>query len=113
MNGKPPRLILIVTTLLLTGSGFAQQTNSDASFITPAPKKPKVQTEKKAAPAVDQKPAPYDVVGVVQQAFKMKHPLDLVNPLAPKKDGSGQDNVSWDPDNREKPKGIIIFGIQW
>jgi hypothetical protein len=37
----------------------------------------------------------------------------MVNPLAPTKYGDGQDSVSWDPDNPEKPKGIILFGVQW
>jgi hypothetical protein len=32
--------------------------------------------------------------------------------MAPKKYDS-QEDVSWDPDNPEKPKGIILFGIQW
>jgi hypothetical protein len=109
MNGKLLRLLFPVAAILVAGSGFAQQTNSDAGFIAPASKRPKTKVEK----AVDEKPAPYDITGVVQQAFQMKHPLQLVNPLAPKKDGSGHDNVTWDPDNPEKPKGIIIFGIQW
>jgi len=113
MNGKFLRLILPMAALLMAASGFAQQTNSDAAFLAPAPKKVKAKIDKKNEEAVDQKPAPFDITGVVQQAFKMKHPLQLVNPLAPKKDGSGQDNVTWDPDNPEKPKGIIIFGIQW
>jgi hypothetical protein len=113
MNGKFPRLLLSLVTLLMAGPALAQQTNADAAFLAPAPKKEKAKVDKKKDEAVDQKPAPYDITGVVQQAFKMKHPLQLVNPLAPKKDGSGHEDVTWDPDNPEKPKGIIIFGIQW
>ena len=109
MKGKLPRLIFPMAALLITGSGFAQQTNADAGFLAPVPKKAKLKAEQ----AVEEKPAPYDITGVVQQAFKMKHPLQLVNPLAPKKDGSGHEDIAWDPDHPEKPKGIIIFGIQW
>jgi hypothetical protein len=108
MNGNPLRLILALAGILMAvDSGFSQQAVSDASFVAPKPKKTKVE----AAP--DEKPAPYDISGVVAQAFNMKKPLQLVNPLAPKKYGDGHDNVTWDPDNPEKPKGIIIFGIQW
>ena len=42
----------------------------------------------------------------------MKNPLELINPLAPAK-YVGTEDVSWDPDNPEKPKGIILLGIQW
>jgi hypothetical protein len=35
-----------------------------------------------------------------------------VNPLAPQTEGASED-ISWDPDNPEKPKGIILLGIQW
>jgi hypothetical protein len=113
MNGKTLRLILPMATLLTAVSSIAQQTNADAAFIVPVPAKTKAKIEKKSEGTVEEKPAPFDITGVVQQAFKMKHPLQLVNPLAPKKDGNGHDNVTWDPDNPEKPKGIIIFGIQW
>jgi hypothetical protein len=107
MNGKFLRLILPSAALLFAVSGFAQQATSDASFVAPKPKKAKVET------AQDEKPAPYDISGVVAQAFNMKKPLQMVNPLAPKKYGDGRDSVTWDPDNPEIPKGIIIFGLQW
>ena len=111
MNGKFFRL-LPLTTIFATGvfslsPASAQQANPDAGFIAPKTSKPKVdQTQVK-------KPAPYNITGVVAQAFKMKNPLQLVNPFAPKKAGDGHDSVTWDPDNPEKPKGIILLGIQW
>jgi hypothetical protein len=108
MYGKLPRLIIpLAAFLMAAGSGFAQQAYSDASFVAPKPKKTKVE------PNSIEKPAPYDITGVVAQAFNMKKPLQLVNPLAPRKYGDGHDNVTWDPDNPEKPKGIILFGLQW
>lgn len=92
--------------LIAVSPSFAQQSNPDAGFVAPKSKKVKVDTS-----AIG-KPAPYDINGVVAQAFKMKKPLELVNPLAPEKYG-GSEDISWDPDNPEKPKGIILFGIQW
>jgi hypothetical protein len=43
----------------------------------------------------------------------MKKPLQLINPFAPEKYGDGSQDVTWDPDNPDKPKGIILFGLQW
>lgn len=106
MNATFSRTLAAAAALLWIPSSFAQQSNPDAGFVAPAPAKPKVNK----VPL--EKPAPYDINGVVAQAFKMKRPLDLVNPLAPQKDGGGQD-ISWDPDNPEKPQGIILLGIQW
>lgn len=105
MNGPMPRLLTLISALLVV-SASAQQTNSDAGFVAPARKQPKVDT----AP-VD-KSGGYDVGGVVAQAMKMKKPLELINPLAPSKYDQS-DDISWDPDNPEKPKGIILFGLQW
>lgn len=95
--------------LFLGAAGLApaQQANPDAGFVAPKPKQTKVET------VTPEKPATFDINGVVAQAFGMKKPLQLVNPLAPKKYGDGREDVTWDPDNPEKPKGIIVFGIQW
>ena len=106
MKGMFPRFIAPAAALLLAASSFAQQASQDSDFVAPRPKKAKVET------APIEKPAPYDINGVVAQAFKMKKPLELVNPLAPQK-YDGKEDISWDPDNPETPKGIIILGIQW
>jgi hypothetical protein len=106
MNGLFPRFLVPAAVILAASFSFAQQASQDADFVAPKPKKAKVDT------APIEKPAPYDINGVVAQAFKMKKPLELVNPLAPQKYG-GSEDISWDPDNPEKPKGIILFGIRW
>ena len=111
MNGNCSRILLLLTLfaagIFILCPAFAQPPTPDAGFIAPTQPKPKVDHTQV------EKPAPYDITGVVAQAFKMKHPLQLINPLAPKRDGDGRTNVSWDPDRPEKPKGIILFGIQW
>jgi hypothetical protein len=107
MNALFTRLLIPVAAFFVAASAFAQQDNPDAGFVAPRSKKMQVES----VPL--EKPAPYDINGVVAQAFKMKKPLELVNPLAPQNYGDGQDSVSWDPDNPEKPKGIILFGVQW
>ena len=111
MNGQSRRiffpLFFLIAGALLATSAPAQQAG-DEGFVAPNRPRPKVETT-----TVIEKPAPYDITGIVAQAFNMKKPLQLVNPLAPAKEGDGHDNVSWDPDKPEKPKGIILFGIQW
>lgn len=114
MNCQRPVLPVLSALLLLllvggttTPSLKAQQAGDDATFVAPRPVKREVQN----APV--EKPAPLDITGIVAQAFNMKKPLRMVSPLAPESAGNGHDNVSWDPDKPEKPKGIILFGIQW
>jgi hypothetical protein len=109
MNGYLSRLFFpaLILALGLTSSVFGQQASSDAAFI--APTHPRQPTETTTV----EKPSSMDITGIVAQAFHMKKPLQLISPLAPAKEGDGRNNVSWDPDKAEKPKGIILFGIQW
>ena len=106
MKGLLSRFLVPAAALLAASLSLAQQASQDADIVAPKTKKARVDT------TPIEKPAPYDINGVVAQAFKMKKPLELVNPLAPQKYG-GSEDISWDPDNPEKPKGIIILGIQW
>ncbi len=112
MNGQRHRIflsaLLLLTSILFVPLASAQQESNDAGFV--APRRPATTVE---TTTVIEKPAPFDITGIVAQAFNMKKPLRLISPLAPAKEGNGHDNVSWDPDKPEKPKGIILFGIQW
>lgn len=111
MNGKSFRSYLF---LILLGGWIsiplvsAQQSASDAAFVAPRSTSPSVKTT-----TLPERRAPMDIGGIVAQAFNMKQPLQMINPLAPAKYGDGRESVSWDPDKPEKPKGIILFGIQW
>jgi hypothetical protein len=111
MNGQSHRFffsaLFLLTGVLFASSASAQQAADDAGFVAPHATKPTVET------TVIEKPTPFDITGIVAQAFNLKKPLQMISPLAPAKDGDGHDNVSWDPDKPEKPKGIILFGIQW
>jgi len=106
MNGLFPRIFL-ASLLMAAATSYAQQANPDAGFVAPKHKKTKVDT------APIEKPSTVEVTGVVKQAVDMKKPLELINPFAPDKYGDGSQDVSWDPDNADKPKGIILFGLQW
>lgn len=52
--------------------------------------------------------------GVVAAIFaRPVSALELVNPLAPAEYGNGEAFISRDPEEPEKPKGIIIFGFEF
>jgi hypothetical protein len=61
------------------------------------------------APTV-QKP---DVDGIVKEIFTVKKPWQLVNPAAPKEYGDGRNNVSYSEKDPGKPKGFILFALEW
>jgi hypothetical protein len=107
MNRLFNRILMIAMLAMASGAHGQQQAVSDSSFIAPKPKKTKVET----IPV--EKQSPVEVTGVIKQAVDTKKVYELVNPMAPQKYGDGQDDISWDPDNQDKPKGIILFGLQW
>lgn len=41
-----------------------------------------------------------------------KKETPVIEPPCPQKEGASEE-ISWDPDNPEKPKDIILLGIQW
>jgi hypothetical protein len=76
--------------------------------------------------ALTQRPAPgmnvggYDTVvregfvysGIVVQMFNAPQPLQLINPLAPKEYGNGEQNLSLDPITK-RPMGLKLFAISF
>jgi len=62
----------------------------------PPPKSPR------AAPIVP-------IEGAVQAAVRTGKPLQMINPAAPVRYGSGEQHASHDPKNPGKPKGIVLF----
>jgi hypothetical protein len=42
-------------------------------------------------------------------AIRTGQPIQLINPVAPARFGSGQERVSHDPKDPGKPKGIVLF----
>ncbi len=61
---------------------------------------------------VDPDPA---VSGIVTEIFDRQRPWQLVNPAAPASAGNGRTNgtVSEDADNPGKPRGFILFALDW
>jgi len=44
-------------------------------------------------------------------AIKTRQPLQMVNPAAPARFGSGHEHASHDPKNPGKPKGIVLWSF--
>ncbi|MGC1481986.1 MAG: hypothetical protein WA771_15915 [Chthoniobacterales bacterium] len=55
------------------------------------------------------------VSGVVAEIFDVQRPWQLVNPAAPESYGNGRKNetVSEDPERPGKPRGFILFALDW
>jgi len=53
------------------------------------------------------------VEGIVAEIFTVKKPWQLVNPAAPKEYGDGRNNVSHSEKDTGKPKGFILFALEW
>lgn len=49
--------------------------------------------------------------GAVQMAIRTRRPIQLINPAAPARYGSGQEHASHDPKNPGKPKGIVLWSF--
>jgi hypothetical protein len=77
------------TTVTKTATGELQTT-------LPKPRPPA------AAPIVP-------IEGVVQAAIRHGQPVQMVNPAAPARYGSGEEHASHDPKDPGKPKGIVFF----
>jgi hypothetical protein len=54
-----------------------------------------------------------DASGVIPRAIRGGHPLQMLNPLAPAKYGTAEENVSLDPDVPGKGNGIKLFSISF
>jgi hypothetical protein len=53
------------------------------------------------------------VSGVVPRAIRGGNPLEMLNPFAPAKYGTAEENVSLDPDVPGRVNGTNFFGISF
>ena len=52
------------------------------------------------------------IEGIIPQAFRVKRPLQLINPFAPAEYGNGWENVTVDPETG-RANGIKFFGVRF
>jgi len=98
--------VTLMSVCLMSGAALAQEElvarqQGESAQLRPEPK----------APAYTQ-PSPA-IQGIVAQAVRTSQPWQLVNPLAPKKYGNGEEDVSRNPNAPGKPKGFILFALNW
>ncbi|MBM3856849.1 MAG: hypothetical protein FJ390_02665 [Verrucomicrobia bacterium] len=99
--------VAIAALLFSFADVHAQQSRQpDTEFV--APKKLKRTPPKKA-----EQESLIKLNGSLTQAVKSKQPWQVVNPLAPASYGTGEKNVSEDPDEVGRPQGLLLFGIEW
>ncbi|MDD5198587.1 MAG: hypothetical protein PHC88_02190 [Terrimicrobiaceae bacterium] len=94
------KALLAIGFALVAASAMGQE------FVAPhAPRK---------APVVHEPVAPKPTIeGIVKEIFTIKKPWQLVNPLAPKEYGNGENNVAHSDRDPGKPKGFILFAFEW
>jgi hypothetical protein len=61
-------------------------------------------------PAIVSQPG---VSGVIPRAIRGGNPLQMLNPFAPAKYGTAEENVSFDPDLSGKANGINFFSVSF
>lgn len=96
----------VTTGFFLNNLSGQQMRQPDTEFV--APKKLKRTPPKKV-----EKESLIKLNGGLTEAIKSKQPWQAVNPLAPASYGTGEENVSEDPDEIGRPQGLVLFGIQW
>ncbi len=100
----------VIAALLVAAAGVGAQAQPPAaptdSFHAPAtqPKHPR------PAPPISQKTT---VDGVIPRAIRGGNPLQMLNPRAPRKYGTSQEAVTYDPDDPYKWRGIKFFEIRF
>jgi hypothetical protein len=94
---------LIATLLILAAvtSGLAETFNAP-----PIAQKARVRP----APPISKK---REVDGVVPRAFRGGNPLQMFNPRAPRKYGTSQEAITYDPNNPSKWRGVKFFEFRF
>ncbi|MGH8047561.1 MAG: hypothetical protein ACREKL_09965 [Chthoniobacterales bacterium] len=94
------KLLVAIGLGLLAGNAMAQD------FVAP-------QTQQNVPVIPAPREMPPNIEGIVKEIFSVKKPWQLVNPAAPKQYGDGRNNVSYSEKDPGKPKGFIVFALDW
>lgn len=100
-------ILLATATSVAFGQGQGELTTTTTRPATSGELQKQLPNERPAA-------APYvPKEGAVQLAIRTGQPIQLINPAAPARFGSGHEHVSHDPKDPGKPKGIVFFAWNW
>jgi hypothetical protein len=108
-------------TVIAIASAAAAVSASAQTTDTPAVRSGNVDSSQSfqapIAPTPPPAPAPTPEIsrertqGVIPRALRHGRPWEMLNPGAPPQYGRAQDNVTHDPNDPGKPKGIKLFEI--
>jgi hypothetical protein len=106
---KTSMLTIVLVAVLVACDQLSAATSQHASShsTTLVQRRHSVQSHRPAAEA-----GPH-VTGVIPRAIRSGNPLQMVNPLAPAKYGTAEENVLLDPDRPGKWDGIKLLGISF
>jgi hypothetical protein len=90
-----------------TPAGQGELTTTTTTIARPAPTAPPGIERKRSPQAVPLVPSE----GAVQVAVRTRQPLQMVNPLAPARYGSGQERAMHDQKDPGKPKGSVLWSF--
>ena len=106
---KTSMLNIVFVAALVACDQLSAATSQHASShsTTLVQRRHSVQSHRPAAEAGPQ------VTGVIPRAIRSGNPLQLLNPLAPAKYGTAEENVLLDPDAPGKWNGIKLLSISF
>jgi len=90
-----------------TPAGQGELTTTTTTIAKPSPTAPpgiERPRSPQAAPLVPTE-------GALQVAVRTRRPLQMVNPVAPARYGSGEEHATHDPKDTGKPKGIVFWSL--
>ena len=106
---KTNMLTFVFVAALVACDQLSAATSQHASShsTTLVQRRHSVQSHRPAAEARPQ------VTGVIPRAIRSRNPLQMLNPMAPAKYGTAEENVLLDPDRPGKWDGIKLLGISF
>ena len=108
---KTKALIACLATGLLTSGQPARADSKRAPALAPITSfEHRHQARQTHRPAVLSQPS---VSGVIPRAIRGGNPLQMLNPVAPAKYGTAEENISVDPDVPGKVNGIQFVSISF
>ena len=100
-------IVLVATLAACDQTSAATSQHASSHSTTLVQRRHSVQSHRPAAEARPQ------VTGVIPRAIRSRNPLQMLNPMAPAKYGTAEENVLLDPDRPGKWDGIKLLGISF
>jgi hypothetical protein len=107
MKATTLTIVLVAALAACDQASGATSQHSRSHSTTLVQRRHSVQSHRPAAEAGPQ------VTGVIARAIRSGNPLQMLNPLAPAKYGTAEENVVQDPDVPGKWDGIKLLGISF